>query len=634
MDYVIVGTAGHVDHGKTELVKALTGINTDRLKEERERGISIELGFAPLQFSNGQRVGLVDVPGHEKFIKQMLAGVGGMDLVMLVVAADEGVMPQTQEHLDIIDLLQIKKGIIVITKSDLVDADWLELVREEVREAVRGTVLEEAPMIAVSALTGHGIPELKSLLQEMVAKTPPKSLAGKVRLPIDRVFSITGFGTVVTGTLWSGKVKLGETLQILPEGLQTRVRSLQVHGQQVEEALAGQRVAINLAGIEVSEIARGSVVVSPGALFPSHRIDAELHLLQHATELENRDRVRVHVGTSEVLGRVVLLDREKLQPGETAFVQLQLENVLVSAKGDRFVIRSYSPMHTIGGGVIIEPKAERHKRFNRQVLDMLATKLQGTPEELILEALNAGEPAFLTREALAEKTNLPLPSVDETAEALKAAQKVTEIAAEGSCWLAARLRYEDIVEQVRQMLGEYHQRHPLRPGLPKEELRSRKFSQWGAKLFNALLQTWTETGFLRVDGNYIALQSFTPTPDEAEQRLLSQIERHFLDNKFQPAEWSELTGRLKLNEETAGELLRYLLWKGILYKINEELYFHRVALEEAKDLIASYIKEHGSVQLGEVRDLLNSSRKYVLPLLEYFDQIKFTKRVQDKRILF
>ena len=303
-----MGTAGHVDHGKTQLVKALTGVYTDRLKEEKKRGISIELGFAPVELDNGQRIGLVDVPGHEKFVKQMLAGVGGMDLVMLVVAADEGVMPQTQEHLDIIDLLQVKTGIVVVTKADLVDPEWLDLVKEEIQDALKGTVLEDAPMCAVSAVTGFGIAELKKVLQDLATKTPPKTLAGKTRLPIDRVFSISGFGTVVTGTLWSGKVKVNDSLQIVPEGRDTRARSVQVHGQSVEVALAGQRVAINLANVEVSEIKRGSVVITPGALHPSHLIDVELRLLKHAKEL-TRTRIRFHVGTSEALGRVVLLDR-------------------------------------------------------------------------------------------------------------------------------------------------------------------------------------------------------------------------------------------------------------------------------------------------------------------------------------
>lgn len=634
MDYVIIGTAGHVDHGKTELVKALTGINTDRLKEERERGISIELGFAPLQLADGQRIGLVDVPGHERFIKQMLAGVGGMDLVLLVVAADEGVMPQTREHLDIIDLIQIKKGIIVITKADLVDADWLDLVEEEVREAVQGTVLEKAPLLPVSALTGQGIAELKKLLQEMAAATPPKSLQGKARLPIDRVFSITGFGTVVTGTLWSGKVRLGDTLEIQPEGLQTRVRSLQVHSRQVEEALAGQRVAINLAGIEKSQLSRGSVAVSPGTLLPSHRIDAELHLLPHAAELENRQRLRLHVGTSEILGRVILLDREKLQPGDTAFVQFQLEEMLVSAKGDRFVVRSYSPMHTIGGGVIIDPQAEKHKRFDVHVLEILQIKLQGSPEELVTEALQVSKNPLLSAAEIAREAALSKTQVTDTLAQLLAKAELREIKLEKSSWYILSSRLEEILRDVQELLAQYHRQYPLRPGLAKEELRSRRFAQLDPKVFNALLAHWENAGNLKLVGSSVAREDFVPAPGEEDAGLLARVEQHYLDDKFQPPSYEEVRELLKLNEEQAAELHKYLVWQETLCKVSDEFYFHRTAIEEAQQLIAAHIKEHGAVQLGEVRDLLGSSRKYILPLLEYFDQIRFTRRVQDKRILF
>lgn len=633
MDYIIVGTAGHVDHGKTQLVKALTGINTDRLKEEQNRGISIELGFAPLKLPNGQKIGLVDVPGHEKFVKQMLAGVGGMDLVLFIVAADEGVMPQTREHLDIINLLQVKQGIIVITKADLVEPDWLELVQEEVKETFQGTVLEGAPIQVVSAITGQGIPELKERLQELIAQTPAKPATGKVRLPIDRVFSITGFGTVVTGTLWSGKIRLGDILEILPEGLQSRVRTLQVHGQQVEEAVAGQRVAINLHGVEVGEIQRGSVVVTPGSLTPSRWIDVQLHLLPHAPELENRTRVRAHLGTSEVLGRVSLLDRDTLKPGETAFAQLMLEDLLVSAKGDRFIIRSYSPVHTIGGGVIIEPKGVKLKRLKPEVLKVLATKLQGSPEELVEEILQRVEGPFLTQKELVQQSNLTEKEVEEAVTKLQEENKVKLVSGE-EVWLADQKRYEALLQDVRESLQRYHKEYPLRPGFPKEELRSRKFNQYDTKLFNALLQAWAQEGLIQLQENNLALAQFTPQPNEKERKLLQGIEKLYLEHKFQPPDWKEVVARFKLGEKEAQELMRYLLWQGTLHKINEELYFHAQAIEGAKEQIKAYIQQHGSVQLGEVRDLLNSSRKFVLPLLEYFDQIKFTRRIQDKRILY
>ncbi|MDS1030822.1 selenocysteine-specific translation elongation factor [Bacillota bacterium LX-D] len=633
MNYVIVGTAGHVDHGKTELVKALTGINTDRLKEEQQRGISIELGFAPLELPGGLKVGLVDVPGHEKFIKQMLAGAGGMDLVLLAVAADEGIMPQTREHLDIINLLQIKKGIVVITKVDLVDEDWLELIKEDVQNFLKGTILENAPILCTSAYAGTGIEELKKVLEKMVSETKPKTRVGQVRLPIDRIFSITGFGTVVTGTLWTGEISVGQILEIMPEKLTTRVRSLQVHGQQVEKAYAGQRVAANLAGLEVTQIKRGSAVVTPNVFTPSYRIDVEFYLLPCAAQVENRQRVRIHLGTSEILGRIILLDRDVLVPGEKAFVQLQLENVLVAGKGDRLVVRSYSPMQTIGGGTVIDPVAGKHKRFDAALLATLAVLAKGTPEELLLEALqNAGD-LLLTKNELADKLNLPGTMVDQLVEVLLTKGLIVQIDFDDTSWVADKDRLDSFQKNIEQFLGEYHQKYYLRFGLSKEELRSRKFSKAKVKIFNALLSKWVQDNFLRVENNYVALKGFIPTPSLKEQKLLERIAAEYLSAVFQPPLWSEVLRKLALSEDEGNELLKYLLWKKTLYKIDEELYFHQQSIKGAQELLKQYIEEHGSIQLSEARDLLQSSRKYVLPLLEYFDKIKFTKRIQDKRVL-
>ncbi|MDD4170142.1 MAG: selenocysteine-specific translation elongation factor, partial [Desulfotomaculaceae bacterium] len=385
MKHLIIGTAGHVDHGKTALVKAMTGVDTDRLKEEKERGISIELGFTSLELPSGRKAGIVDVPGHERFIKHMLAGAGGFDLVLLVIAADEGVMPQTREHLDIIQLLQVKKGVVVLTKADLVDEEWLELVTEEVREFLQDTVLEKAPLVTVSAVTGQGIAALLELLDHVAEETESKTAAGTPRLPVDRVFSVTGFGTVVTGTLVAGQLRVGDMVKVQPAGLTARVRSLQVHGKKVEVAGAGQRVAANLAGLEVEQVSRGSVVAGTDSLVPSHRLDVHLLLLDSADRpLKNRERVRFHIGSGETLGRVVLLDREELAPGATAYAQVELEEMVAAVKGDRFVIRSYSPLWTIGGGTVIDAAPGRkHKRFRSEVLGALATRERGTPEEIL-----------------------------------------------------------------------------------------------------------------------------------------------------------------------------------------------------------------------------------------------------------
>lgn len=633
MDYVIIGTAGHVDHGKTVLVNALTGINTDRLKEEQERGISIELGFAPLTLSNGQKVGLVDVPGHERFIKQMLAGVGGMDLVLLVIAADEGVMPQTQEHLDIINLLQIKQGLVVVTKKDLVEEDWLALVMEDIKETLKGTVLEEAPIYPVSALTGEGIPELKQGLEQLVMQTKGKTAAGKVRLPIDRVFTITGFGTVVTGTLWSGSIKTGDMLEIQPGNLQVRVRNVEVHGQKVEMAKAGQRVAVNLAGVETSELSRGCTLLTPGSLSPSYRIDIQLHLLASAPEMEHRQRVRIHLATAEVLGRVVLLEGDTLAPGETAFAQLQLEEPLVAGKQDRLIIRSYSPMYTIGGGLVIDPAAPKHRRRDPRVLERLATRLAGTPEELIMEVLQREELPMLVAD-VARAANLEPDETEANLHQLWQAKQATRFSFEDQNWYLSSATEKTLLNDVTELLREYHRKYPLRLGFPKEELRSRKFSQWPVKAFNGILQFWEEQGLLKTEASGIRLPSFEPHPSPQEQQWIGGILEQYRQKPYQPPAWEEAVGAVNCPREQGEELLYYLLGTQRLIKVAENMYFHQAAIEQAKEIARNLIKQKGPIQLADMRDALESSRKYVLPLMEYFDQIKFTKRIEDKRILF
>jgi len=633
VEYIIVGTAGHVDHGKTVLVNALTGVKTDRLKEEKERGISIELGFAPLVLPSGRKLGLVDVPGHEKFIKQMLAGVGGMDLVLLVIAADEGVMPQTEEHLDIINLLQIKKGIVVVSKKDLVEEDWLELVLEEIRETLVGSVLETAPIIPVSAFTGEGIGVLKEHLDVLAAATPAKSLVGKVRLPIDRVFSITGFGTVVTGTLWSGKIGVGDILELQPENLQLRVRTLQVHGQKVEEALAGQRVAVNLAGVELNALARGSTLLTPKTLHSSTRIDIKFQLLKKAQPLENRQRVRIHLGTAEVLGRVILLEGKELNPGEMAFAQLELEEPLVAAQRDLLVIRSYSPMVTIGGGQVVDPDARRHRRIDQTTLERLNTKLEGSPGELLFEVFSDRDQA-LSREELMKALDLEKGFLGEVLAELLQDRQLLKFDFEGQEWYLTAALEERLWDETKELLLKYHQKYPLRMGFSKEELRSRKFSIWQFKTYNGLLQFWERQGKLQTVAKGVKLPEFNAEPNLEEQRLIAAIVAAYYADFYQPPTWDEMLKTVGLARETGEELLYYLLGTQQLVKVTEGLLFHREAIEGAKAKAKELIKTQGSLQLADMRDALNSSRKFVLPLLEYFDQIKFTKRIADKRVLF
>ena len=634
MKHIIIGTAGHVDHGKTALVKALTGVDTDRLKEEKERGISIELGFAHLVLPGGLQAGIVDVPGHERFIKNMLAGAAGFDLVLLVIAADEGVMPQTREHLDIIQLLQVKKGIAVITKCDLVDEEWLEMVCEEVENFLKGTVLEGAPVIKVSAVTGQGIPELLEAIGQAAKTVEEKAAAGPPRLPVDRVFTVTGFGTVVTGTLVSGTLRLGDQLEVLPQGIGTRVRSLQVHGQKVEEARAGQRVAINLAGVEVEQIERGSVVAGPKTLTPSHRLDAKLVLLKSAPRaLKNRSRVRFYLGTREVLGRVVLLDREEMEPGSASYVQLELEDRAVAARGDRFVIRSYSPMLTIGGGVVIDPAPRRrHRRFKPEVLAALATLERGSPADLLEEYLKSN-PWLPPAAEAAAGAGLGASEQALAINTLVSQGKIRAVEVDGKTYLIPGWAYRQWAEEITSALSAFHRDYPLREGMPKEELRTKKYQKLSSRMWQCLLGEMERDGLIKSSAQCIMLYSFTPAPSEAERKKIDRLLTLLRNSHFQPPSWAELSRQAGLREDESTEVLQYLLKSGELVKITDDIFLTGDVLQKAKEIVLSHLRAKGEITVGELRDLLNTSRKYALPIMEYLDRIKFTKRVGDVRLL-
>ncbi|GAB6273516.1 MAG: selenocysteine-specific translation elongation factor [Peptococcaceae bacterium] len=627
MAYVVIGTAGHVDHGKTMLVKALTGIDTDRLKEEKERGISIELGFASLLLPDGKRAGIVDVPGHEKFVKHMLAGTGGIDLVLLVIAADEGVMPQTREHMDIIQLLQVKHGVIALNKIDLVDEEWLALVREEVREFLASTGLKDAPLVEVSAVTGKGLAELRSALNQaaVFCRQEKKSVDyGKVRLPIDRVFSVAGFGTVVTGTLWSGLISPGDNLTIMPPEIPVRVRGLQVHGESVAAAKAGQRVAVNLSGVEKSDIVRGHVLASPKVFFPSNRFDARLFLLPHANKaLKHRARVRLYLGTAEVLGRVRLLDREELHPGETAYIQMELEEIMVALKNDRFIIRSYSPILTIGGGTVIDPGSPRHKRRRPEILQMLELKDHGTPEEIVMSYL-------IKQAALLTLKELSTPK--EIIFALTAAGKIKVITGDNQEYFVVTIIYHSWVEKIKAHLQFFHRQYPLREGCPREDLRARFFSSFSPRLFQFLLRTMAQENIIKLSGQAVALAGFIPQLAGEQQKIVRQIENIYQERACQPPSWPELVKQMGMNENQAQELREFLFRQGTLIKITDELYFHGVVFNQIKKLIKNYLQEKKEISISEARDLLNTSRKYVLPLFEYLDREHLTLRVGDKRV--
>ncbi|AQS59556.1 selenocysteine-specific translation elongation factor [Desulforamulus ferrireducens] len=634
MKHIIIGTAGHVDHGKTLLIKTLTGTDTDRLKEEKERGISIELGFAQLKLPSGKQAGIVDVPGHERFIKNMLAGVGGIDLVMLVIAADEGVMPQTREHVDIIQLLQVKKGIVVLTKVDLVDEDWLGLVTEEVRDYLQGTILKEAPIIPVSSITKQGIEELLKTIDQFVEDTEERVSIGKLRLPIDRVFSVTGFGTVVTGTLHSGRISIGDTVEIMPQRLISRVRSLQVHGQKVEQARAGQRTAVNLTGVEVEEIHRGNVLVTPNSVDPSHRMDVRLLLLESAAKpLRNRARVRLYLGTDEILGRVRLLDREKLEPGVESYAQLELEEQAVAGKGDRFVIRSYSPMRTIGGGVVIDANAPKHKRYRPEVLEGLATKEMGTPEEVIEQFL-AGKQGLFQEEEIVTATGLVSGDVHTALSNLVANQQVKRIVGEKKDLFVAWPVYEGWAKDMQELLKKYHLEYPLREGLPKEEMRSRKLPFVSGKDFQFLLNSMSIDGFLRVHEKTLAHPDFNQELSGNYRKIADSLLASVQQGKYQPPSWQEIVKQHRLKDTEAQEYLQYLMRTGKLVKLaDEQLYFTAELYLQAKEMIIEYLKQNKEISVAQTRDILNTSRKYILPLLETLDRERVTRRVGDNRVL-
>ena len=632
MDWFIIGTAGHVDHGKTQLVKALTGQDTDRLQEEKKRGISIELGFASLKLPNENNAAIIDVPGHERFIKQMLAGVAGIDMVMLIIAADEGIMPQTREHMEIIKLLKIKKGLTVITKIDLIDDEWLELIEEDIKEFIKDTTLAHGPILKVSALKNRGIENLINEIQKLAEADTDYNREGQLRLPVDRSFVLSGFGTVVTGTLWSGEAKTGDIVEIQPIGKKSRIRGIQVHGHSQQSAKPGQRVALNLSDVEVDEVPRGSSVVFAGAYAPSYILDAKLQLVESAVKpLKQRQRVRVHLGTSEKLARVNLLNCDDLAPGEEAYVQLQMEEPLIAQRGDRFVIRSYSPMYTIGGGTILEPYGEKLKRFQDEVIETLQIKEESNPEDLIIYTLDKIKDKLLTIDDLSGKLNLGVGLVKDYIDKM---EDILSMEGEGNRYIIGQKTYGKWLTSLCKELKAFHGKYPLRPGLDKEEVRSKLFPSFSIKEFNLLLGTWQKEGKIKTAGVYIYLSDFTSVLDEKTKQLIGLIEEEFLKNDFQPPAFEEACQKIKVPASQREELLKYMVAQGILVKVVEDMYFHIKTIEKARALLKEGFGQKEALALSDIRDIFNSSRKFVLPLLEYFDAQKFTKRIEDKRVLF
>ncbi|SCY83878.1 selenocysteine-specific translation elongation factor [Alkaliphilus peptidifermentans] len=631
MKNIIIGTAGHIDHGKTTLIRAITGRDTDRLKEEKKRGISIDLGFTYFDLPSGKRAGIIDVPGHEKFIRNMLAGVGGMDIVMLVVAADEGVMPQTKEHLDIINLLNIKKGVIVVTKIGLVDEDWLHLIKEDIREKVKNTFLEESQMIMVDSLNGIGIEELINTIDKLAEETESRDIHSPVRMPIDRVFTITGFGTVITGTLMEGNIKVEDTLEILPDKTKVRVRNLQVHSKSVDTAYGGQRVAINVANVKKEDIERGQILAQIDSMETTLMIDGRISVLKsYPRKLENRDRIRLYHGSTEVLARVVLLDKEEILPGESGFVQLRLEETTSVKKGDKNVIRFYSPMETIGGLTVIDANPQKHKRFDEKVIGELALKETGTPEEVLEKQIERYSREFPDIGFLAKATSNQVSYIDELIEALVAKKLIIKL---DSSTIIHRKFYELIKSNANTLLKQYHTNNPLRHGMLKEELKSRLFPKNKGKAVDSVIDTMEADNYIKVIEKYVALKDFQVILSDAQKKVKESIEDIYLKNQFSTPKIEELFQLLPYKRHDIEQVLEAMLGKELI-RVNPEIVLHTEAINEAKKRLFTHIKEKGNISLADFRDLLDTSRKYAVALLEYFDNNKVTKRQGDQRILF
>lgn len=635
MRQIILGTAGHIDHGKTSLIKALTGIDTDRLKEEKERGITIELGFAHFTLPNGVRLGIVDVPGHERFVHHMVAGATGMDIVALVVAADEGVMPQTREHLDICKILQIPRGFIVLTKIDLVeDPAWLDLVEEDIREAVKGSFLEDAPIVRVSSRTGEGMQELISTLSDLAATVPERDRSGPFRLPIDRVFTIKGFGTIVTGTSSSGVVRLGDPLIVYPSGHVTRARSIQVHGESVEEAGPGQRVAINLQGLEKNEVQRGEVVATPESLIPSKTLDVYAEILPESPYgLKHGALLRFHTGTAEYIGRIFLLEGTEALPGDRLFAQIHLEHPAAIIHGDRFVLRSYSPVITIGGGIILDPLPKRHKRRMRQEAALALTALlRATDEDTVLHYITSNKEKGISFRELQVKTGIYGSKLVSILEVLEKRGDIFTFDRDLKLYLSKQT-CDEIEKSVLERLAAYHREHPLKQGMPKELLFSQFAKTYPQKALVLALEQLTSKGLIVARQEFLSLSTHSVKLSDKEKSIASTIERIYKEAGYQTPSIKEAMGKISAPVEVSEKVFSWMLDEGVLVRVKEDIVFHKESIEKLTRELVEFLKTHGEISPTQFKDLTGTSRKYAIPLLEYFDREKVTLRIGDVRRL-
>lgn len=624
MKNVVLGTAGHIDHGKTTLIKALTGIETDTTQEEKKRGLSINLGFAYLDLPNGERVGIVDVPGHEKFIKNMLAGAAGIDIVMLVIDINEGIMPQTSEHVDVLNLLGIEDFIIVLTKVEGADEDLKLIIYEDIKEQFLGTALENAPIVETDALSGLGIDELVSLLEEKISNIKDVSENLPARLNVDRAFSVKGFGTVVTGTLIDGSIKVGDELTIYPKDIKTRVRTIQIHEEEKEAANAGNRTALNLTKIDLNDIGRGDVL-SASPLEPSYMIDAKVTCLSSANQpMELWDRVHLHIGTREVLGRLVPLGQEKISPGETAFMQLRLEEEIAVKKGDRFILRNFSPVVTLGGGEVLDAKPRKHKRFNQDVIDSLTVMESGTVAEVLLDFLDNRTAGFSSIKEMSEYLGEDMKTVESY---------VIEMVKEGSLlkfgqFYMAKVSFDKVASKMTELLEDYHRENNMEAGMSLEEFRSR-FNKIPPKELNAIIQTLVESEEFVIEGELIRKKDYSIAISPAQVKAKDEIDAQIKAAAWAPLSFEEIVGK----DKTKREVYMQMRKNNEFYRLDKQVELHRTYYNEALNRLALFCQENGEIALADFRNLLDTSRKYALLLLDDFDQRGITKRVEDTRVM-
>jgi len=620
MRHIILGTAGHIDHGKSYLVKALTGIDPDRLKEEKERGITIDLGFAYLRYPDDLTVGIVDVPGHERLVKNMLAGAGGIDLVLLVIAADEGVMPQSREHLSICNLLKIKSGLIAVTKTDLVEQEWLELLEDDIRKFVKGTFLEGAAIVPVSSKTMHNIDLLKEKIRDLALQVEPKPTRGLFRLPIDRVFTLKGFGTVVTGTAVSGNLSIDEAVEILPSNVRTKVRGLHSHGKALQTALAGQRVAINLLGVDKDILQRGDSIVAPGRFTSTKIIDAIVELLPDAPLLKSKGLVHFHTGTAEITARIILYGQEALKAGQRCYCQFRLQEPVVALSGDRYIIRRFSPVVTIGGGDVLDPHA--HRRSRKEGIDDLKIFETGTLSEKIETKVQKAGKSGVTIPFIEGWIKAEIPSITDT---------IKELVDQGTLMLFEDLlfhkkHFDSVRNTFRKTLNDFHKKNPLKPGMLKEELRAQLAMD--QKIFNKMITAMDE---VVSEKDILRLKTFNTALSSADETLKKKIFDTLEHARYQPPSKEELSHTLKLDSKHTTDILRLMVREGSLVRINDSLYITSGVYKTMIGALKDFFSKKSEMTVAEFRDILQTSRKYALPLLEYLDSNKITVRVGDIR---